>query len=190
MTSNIDPTLPAGSPKSYTEDIRNNFAAAKAEIEELQSQIAAMGQGVIDGSEVAAGHVGEFLYVTRLTANAVTLTSNTPIDVISFNLPPGDWHLQGSVSTSGSSSNITDISVWLSQTSATRPTFDQSITFTMNEINFGTGGQSGVDTRTQLNTGTIRLLISQATTIYLTAAITFGSGTCLAAGIITARRVR
>ena len=37
MTSNIDPTLPAGAPKSYTVDVRDNFGHAKTEIEDLQT---------------------------------------------------------------------------------------------------------------------------------------------------------
>lgn len=36
MVSNIDPSVPSG-PNAYTADVRDNFAAAKAEIEALQT---------------------------------------------------------------------------------------------------------------------------------------------------------
>ena len=177
MTSNIDPTLPAGAPKSYTVDVRDNFGYAKAEIEDLQARVTAL------------EHVGEFGVWHLPTSNAVQLNSDVVRDVLTATLDQGDWDVQGALSTSGSSSNLSDIMVWVSTQSETLPAADDLSRFFISEINFGTGGQSGVDTRTQLMTGIVRVEVTTPITIYLSCKITWGSGTVLAAGSIRARRL-
>ena len=196
MSSAILPTVPVG-PVGHAPDMRANFAAAKSEIEALQAAIAALeiavdalGLGVADGTDAAPGDVGEFRFVSLPTSSAVALPSGAVRDIVSLDLPAGDWDIQGAVNTSGSSSNVNDIVVWVSDQSATRPPTDDLSWFYVSEINFGTGGQSGADTRTQLMTGLVRVLSAQTTTVYLSCAITFSGGTCLASGAIRARRMR
>ena len=53
--------------------------------------------GVTDASNAAAGHVGEFLSVTVLKANAVAAANGAVKDVANIPLPAGDWDVQGQV---------------------------------------------------------------------------------------------
>ena len=189
MTSAIIPTVPA-SPVGHAPDMRANFAAAKSEIEALQVAVAGLRLGVTDGSEAAPGELGEFLFVARPPSEAIALQSGAVHDIVSLDLPAGDWDVQGALNTSGSSSNVNDIVVWVSGQSATPPPADDLSRFYVSEINFGIGGQSGADTRTQLMTGVVRSLSAQATTVYLSCSIIWSGGTCLASGAIRARRMR
>jgi hypothetical protein len=53
MVSNIDPTVPR-SPVAYTADMRDNFQAAKTEIEELQDAVG-LGSGALDFLPLGGG---------------------------------------------------------------------------------------------------------------------------------------
>jgi hypothetical protein len=154
--------------------VRANFQAAHDEIEALQGS--------------SGAQIGDFLFELLPSANAIQLTSGASADVLQLDVPPGDWDVFGTIATSGTSGNISDILVWLSETSDQQPTVDVA-RFAVHELNFGTGGQSGVDTRTQLITGPVQISVSQQTTIYLSCQITWGAGTVSVAGAIRARRM-
>lgn len=191
--SNIDISLPRFGPNT-AEEVRGNFVAAAAEIDALAARLAIVetsrGLGVTDGSEAQPGAIGEFYYTGITEANAVALASGVVRDVLAFTLPPGDWDIQGALATTGSSTNVSDILLWVSDQSATRPTSGELAQFSVMEINFGSGGQSGADTRTQLMTGMARRLFAVPTTFYLSCAVTWNGGTVSVAGSLRARRMR
>jgi hypothetical protein len=174
MASNIDVTKPTEG-MAFTADVRANFQIAHDEITAIQDSL-------------GPSQLGEFQYALLPTANALALTSGNISDIISLSLPPGDWDVFGTIATSGSSGNISDVLIWISETPSQLPTVDVA-RFSVHELNFGTGGQSGVDTRTQTITGPVQILVTQQTTIYLSCQITWGSGTVSVAGALRARRM-
>lgn len=209
MTSAINPTVPVG-PVGHAPDMRTNFAAAKTEIEALQADNATLQSevvtlqdkvavlqnappsmplmGVTDGSDAASGQVGELLRNIITTQNAVV--NGIAADVATLNLTPGDWDVFGNIVTSGSSTKVSDIKIWLSNQSRTLPTAADMATFAISELNFGTGGQAGVNTNTQIATGPTRVNITTPTTMYLSCSIAWSGGTVATAGGIRARRMR
>jgi hypothetical protein len=175
MPSQIDPTKPTEGMAS-TADVRANFQAAKDEIEALQ------------GGFGSGAQIGDFLYAFLPSANAIQLVSGASTDILQLDLSPGDWDVHGTVATSGTSGNISDILIWVDDVSGQLPINDVA-RFAVHELNFGTGGQSGVDTRTQIITGPVQILVSQQTTIYLSCQIAWSGGTVSVAGAIRARRM-
>jgi hypothetical protein len=129
--------------------------------------------GVTDGSDAAAGDIGEFLEAT--TTSSVSMTSSTPSDILTLNLGPGDWDVWGWVGVDFASGGSTAAATW---------------------------GIDGIDTRVPGGTFTTSLQISGwtgahrystaagLTTVALTVNASFSAGTADAVGIIRARRRR
>lgn len=130
--------------------------------------------GVTNGSNAAAGSVGEIISSVIASGAAVSLTSNTPRNVTSILLTPGDWDISGNV-TFLSSGGTTITIAWCSLTSATLP--DASL-FTEGN------GSSG------LFTPYLRVNVTINTTVFLSCRATITSGSCSGCGGIYASRVR
>lgn len=133
--------------------------------------------GRIDGAAADAGVVGEVL--SAATAAAVSVTSGTPLNVLSLSLPAGEYELESALLVTNSG-NVTALSFGVSSTSAVLPSnwYDlYSITTTLAAGNSSRQGMSR------------RLRLSATTTVYLVAQATF-TGTCTAQGYIRAMRVR
>lgn len=133
--------------------------------------------GRVDGAAAAAGVVGEVL--SAATAAAVSVTSGTPLNVLSLSLPAGEYELESALLVTNSG-NVTALSFGVSSTSAVLPSnwYDlYSITTTLAAGNSSRQGMSR------------RLRLSATTTVYLVAQATF-TGTCTAQGYIRAMRVR
>lgn len=133
--------------------------------------------GRTDGVAASAGVVGEVLSAT--TAAAVSVTSGTPLNVLSLSLPAGEYELESALLVTNSG-NVTALSFGVSSTSAVLPSnwYDlYSITTTLAAGNSSRQGMSR------------RLRLSATTTVYLVAQASF-TGTCTAQGYIRAMRVR
>lgn len=133
--------------------------------------------GRTDGAAAAAGVVGEVL--SDVTAAAVSVTSGTPLNVLSLSLPAGEYELESALLVTNSD-NVTALSFGVSSTSAVLPSnwYDlYSITTTLAS---GSSSRQGMSRR---------LLLSETTTVYLVAQASF-TGTCTAQGYIRAMRVR
>lgn len=133
--------------------------------------------GRTDGVAAAAGVVGEVL--SAATAAAVSVTSGTPLNVLSLSLPAGEYELESALLVTNSG-NVTALSFGVSSTSAVLPSnwYDlYSITTTLAAGNSSRQGMSR------------RLRLSATTAVYLVAQATF-TGTCTAQGYIRAMRVR
>jgi hypothetical protein len=128
-------------------------------------------QGVVDGSDAAAGQVGEYL---TASSSGVALASNTQANVATLNLTPGDWDVSGLVSFSASSgSSHTSFGAGLD----TIGIYNQG-TFPTGPLTQGIGLPPK------------RYSVSAATAVQLVAIATFGSGTVSAQGAVRARRMR
>jgi hypothetical protein len=144
-------------------------------------------KGCIDGTDVPAGFVGEYIIGTNSAGSA--LTSGVSLNVTQIPLTPGDWRVEGVIAFVEAANTIpTTLAVATSQASATLPTVAQVI-----------NGQAGM---TQINatmtkgmtqivqTGMARINTAVALTMYLVAQSTFSGGTMSVQGRISARRMR
>jgi hypothetical protein len=129
-----------------------------------------MHRGVTDGSDAAAGEVGEYL---TASATGVALVSNVPINVVSLDLTAGDWDVAGNaqISSPGGTRNIfgAGLDGIDTQISATFPTTGTTV--------------NGI------NAALKRYNVTAATTVWLQALGSF-SGSATASGTIRARRAR
>ena len=138
-------------------------------------------QGVTDGSNAAAGQVGEYIEAVKPFASAQALNNNVYQSLLSITLTPGDWQVTGRVSVvftgTAGSSLIGAIS-----TSATATTNEDTV---------------GVMANGSLITGSthtapippIRYNITSTTTLYLIVYATIPSS-ATGWGRISARRIR
>ncbi len=139
----------------------------------------------------AAGSVGELIQQSLLHASALSLTNNTPVDVASITLTPGDWDIRAILQfTSGAATTVFYLGA-ISLTSATIPAISC--------IGVpSAGGEVTIESRVDTAAGgptfgiivpPIPVQVSTNTSFHLVASATF-SGSLLANGWISARRVR
>lgn len=143
------------------------------------------GPGITDGSNAAAGNIGEVLSASQATD--VAMTSNTAINVAVLNLSPGDWTVSGVV-THDPSAAPSALTAAISMTSAALPNAAAVVGGTGSMSQWRWAFTSGV-TQT-MQAGSVRVNVSAPTAVYLVARAVFGSGTCGATGYIAARRMR
>jgi hypothetical protein len=134
---------------------------------------------MVDGSDAAAGAIGEYKSVTQ--SSSVALPADTPRNITSLALPAGDWDVEGTISI-GFTASGSDAGGVLTTTSATWPTgsfVPGLVEFASNSIFFF-----------QAATPTVRYSSAGATTVYLVGQAHPISGTVTGVGMIRARRVR
>jgi hypothetical protein len=135
-------------------------------------------KGVTDGSNAAAGNIGEYLTAVQNTAQSVANAVWTA--VISLVVPAGDWDVTGWASVSPSAASVNNLQVGGSSVASTWSP---------------PGTRSIITGPTNLGSCTLAFpayQLSQAasSTIYLVVYAGFSSGTCTATGQISARRMR
>ena len=141
--------------------------------------------GVTDGSNAAAGMIGEVASVTRLIGAALGVLSGTATNIATLALTPGDWDVNANCFLSGATAGaVTALNFWLNTVSVTLP-----VPTANGAPNFALG-VSGIANGSGGPTGRFRVNVAVATTVYLSAIVNFSSGTALLYGAITARRVR
>jgi hypothetical protein len=140
--------------------------------------------GVADGSNAAAGVVGEYLSSTVLIGSEVSLSSTTAADVTSLALTAGDWDVTGLVLfDKAGGTTVTLQETWIGTASATIPTLPNGGAYSRVE-QANTGGYS---VTIPLST---RISVGAGQTIYLSAKATFASSTLKGYGFLGARRAR
>ncbi len=143
--------------------------------------------GVTDGSNAAAGQIGEYISASNTAGSA--LTTGVGLNVATLPLPPGDWDVWGqTIFAEGANTIPTILASATSPVSATVPTPAQ--------LAAGQGAMSQVGaTMTKglnqiMQTGPDRYNSASPQTIYLVAQATFSGGTLTVTGFISARRQR
>jgi hypothetical protein len=136
--------------------------------------------GVTDGSNAAAGAVGEYLSVVNASLSP---GSATAYNIGSLSLSPGDWDLEGWTSAApGAGGAITNIQVWVSMVSATNPGQGRN-----------QGGQFALNLPSAsgtVGTGSYRVNISATTTVYLSGQVVYTGAAPSVSGFMRARRFR
>ena len=141
--------------------------------------------GTTVGDNASSGYVGEFIFSSIPSASAVSLTSDTPLDITSISLTAGDWNVYGGVIFLGYTSPQTDlIGAWVSVTSATFPVNDFSVQAFDAVNNIFQYGNPGFAVPFQ------RVNISTTTNVYLSCYSHFTTNSVTAFGSIYARRFR
>ena len=138
-----------------------------------------VGKGVTDGSNAAAGDIGEFL---TANASSIALTANIQANIVSLALTAGDWDVWGGAVASPTG----NMSVWIagiSTVSATLPAaaynFSQAYgagTNYMNQTSFAPPMQ--------------RVNLSAGATVYMVGQASFSTGAVSASAVLYARRRR
>ena len=133
------------------------------------------------------GFVGEYISASLASGSAVALTTNTPSNIVSITLSPGDWDCWvDGYFTGGNTTTVESLLASISTVSAT---------LNQNNSNFTEWCQASPTTIFaggifSIDVGPIRLSLSSPTPIYFVAQANFGTSTCSAYGIIQARRRR
>lgn len=144
-------------------------------------------KGVIDGSTGAAGDKGE--YISAFNTVGLNLVTAVSANVVTLNLPPGDFDVWGAVIFTPTTTGPNSLSAGISGVSATLPSNTDIISGfgTMAEIWSGsiTSGKRQV-----YPTGQCTSNFAIPKTIYLVAQSTFGGGSINVTGYISARRAR
>ena len=133
---------------------------------------------VVPRDTLAAGSVGEFITSSVAEGSALSATSGAPLNVLAIVLQPGDWDVFGNVGFTFSTEGA-GASAWIGTASAAQPV-NGSLGFA------AFGAILGTDAL--IATGTARISLTVATTVYLGATSGFGSGTSSVFGTIGARR--
>jgi hypothetical protein len=145
------------------------------EIEAHISAIPSAKKGVSDGSNAAAGDVGEYL---SASSGSVSLASGAVTSLTSLNLTAGDWSIEGNVGFT-----LTGSGVFQCLASASTSATAMGGVLTNVVLPSGSAG-------CRISTGgAVRSNSGSGVTVYLVAQSLF-TGTMVAAGIIGARRMR
>lgn len=147
-------------------------------IDDLNSTVATISVGVVDGSDATAGQIGE--YLTASGAGVPLGGSGTPTNVATIDLTPGDWDVSGNVAFAPSGGATAAISAGVNATSAT---FGVIFTHVSGSLGTGVGQRVGTG-------GPVRINLTVSTTVYLVASASLSSGGVTASGEIWARRAR
>jgi hypothetical protein len=137
--------------------------------------------GVTDGSNAAAGQVGEYHSVLIPVGSAIGISSSAWSEVAALLLQPGDWDVDGVVGFAGTPTGISQLAAAVA-TAVSPPAVGTSDDSSLQYIQ--TTGPGYVAT------GTARISITSATTVYLSALAGYTGGSAVAFGQLRARRVR
>jgi hypothetical protein len=140
----------------------------------LQGRLTAPLAGVTDGSNAAAGNVGEYIESVVLSAAAVTLTTGTPRAVTSVTLTAGDWDIWGNIGFNSTGTVQNQFGAINNAVSFPDAAYYAAILAATNGFT--------VPHR--------RYSLTATTTINLVAQCGFTTGTATACGVLSARRAR
>ena len=132
--------------------------------------------GVTDGSDAAAGQIGEYL---SASGSGVGLANGSPANVATLALTAGDWDVSGNVQFVATGV-LTRVTAGVSTVSGDYNSWSTTVSGTL-----GSGSSQQIG-----NGGPVRVIVGTPTTAYLVAATTFTSGGVTADGTIWARRMR
>jgi hypothetical protein len=140
-------------------------------------------KGTAAADNAQAGSIG--VVAGPATASSISLTANTPANIVTLSLPAGDWNVYGiGGMTCAASTTATGDLVGISTTSATLPAFGNYWQWSV--------GAASAQTNPVFNYATppVRINVSATTTVYMVEQAAFGTSTCTGQGTIWARTAR
>ena len=140
-------------------------------------------QGVVDGSDAAAGRVGEFMSST-VGAPGLAISNNVQANVTSLALSAGDWDVRGEVWFRLGTGTTGSVEAGISTVSASLPNDPGSGSrATQTFVHQASSGQV-------LALAPCRISLAAPATVYLVALCGYTADTTSAYGRLEARRVR
>ncbi len=149
--------------------------------------VSSSGRGVTNGSNAAAGMVGEYLSASNTAGN--TLTTGVAQNIATLALTAGDWNVAGQTIFTGANAVTAMLAAAIGSASAVLPTVTQlaSGTGAMTQI---VATSTKVAVNQVLQTGPVRYNSNAPQNVYLVAQSNFSGGTLTVTGFISARRIR
>jgi hypothetical protein len=138
-----------------------------------------------DGTNNQAGVVGHIEQQTVLSASAVALTTNTPVNVLSLPLPPGRYMVWGMVGFTGTAPAIGSLQAGISALTGTLPAVKDNGYGTI-QYSGVTTGFTGIFQTMALGPTIVNQALGGVRTMYLVAEATFSSGSISAYGQLMA----
>lgn len=138
--------------------------------DQLATLPAKVRKGVTDGSDAAAGDIGEYL---TATSGAVALSNGVTTNVVSLSLTAGDWDVAGGMAFTAGSGTHNGFGAGITSIDA-----------------FTTATFPSVAINQMMPTGTRRVNVTTTTTVWAVGVAYFGGGAMTATGSIRARRAR
>lgn len=133
--------------------------------------------GVTDGSDAAAGQIGEF---KTNASSGTSLTTGVAANCASVSLTAGDWDVSGIVRLNlQPTTTLSSVLAGINTTSATNPGYTQ---YQQINASLTTGAQQ------IMQAPLTRVSVSATTTVYLIGTAIFGTSTATCDGFIRARR--
>lgn len=140
-------------------------------------------EGKLDGGDAPVGIVGEYFENKKDSAAALPLTTITPCNVVSIDLQPGDWDIEGHVNFKEVNAQATDRVAGVSQLSFSLPSDGT-------EVYNGNEGPAASTTNNSITIPRRRISTPTPKTAILVAMATFSGGNVDVFGTISARRIR
>jgi hypothetical protein len=161
------------------------FQDVADELVGLREQVSDAGRGVTDGSDAAAGQVGEYLTASRASSSPLPLIAGALANVTSLDLTPGDWDVWGSVGFLPAGTTVVrSLQAWVNTASATQPADGLLSVLQFSATGAAAGGAQILVAPQR------RMSLGAAGTAYLGTVTSFTTAAMSAYGIIAARRVR
>lgn len=132
----------------------------------------------------AAGKMGEYVESLVVAASAISLTTDTAVNITFVSLTAGDWDVRGVVHFDpATNTTVSDYHISVSTESNTEnTTVDRHM---HRSTNLGPAAHE-----VSVEVSAVRMSLASTTTVYLVAKSTFAASTMGAYGALTARRVR
>jgi hypothetical protein len=184
LVSTLGILLPQDPPSALYAATKQYVDAAKAAAIATAEAVAAAALtashvGVVDGSNAAAGQIGEVISSSVL-ASATAMTTTAPVDITSIILTPGDWDVWGNIVTSPAGTTTTS---YLEGSISTTGPEDATA-----ELALQVSGSAGIPLAYPLPYK--RVNITSGATAYLVGRVDFAIAAMHAGGSIYARRAR
>jgi hypothetical protein len=146
-------------------------------------------QGTTTNDTPPAGYIGEVIESQIAYGANIALTNNTPLNVTSITLPPGDWDVSGNVFFTGAAT--TTVSVLTTSISTQSATLQYAPTSRYSMSGYPNTTLFQYTATMSMNVGPTRFSVASNTTIYLVVNTVFATSTCTATGAhLYARRRR
>jgi hypothetical protein len=183
--SDIPTAAPLASP-TFTGTPAAPTAAATAAAGTTQiATTAFVRNGTTTNDNALSGQIGQYISATVLVGAAVALTNNTPTNITSISLTPGDWDVTATVADNPAGTTVpATLFGAISTTNSSLGTSPASGGYAAN-----TSARPAGFAMT-MPIGTTRLALASTTTVYLVAMSAFTVSTMGAYGFIGARRAR
>lgn len=162
------------------------FAGVNGQALSVNGALGTAGQllGAQTNSNANAGNVGQFLSAFVASPGSA-ITSATAADITSVTLTPGDWRCYGNIAyQANATTTTTQLTGWVSTTSATNPGNTNNGGYTFLQATFPTNAGS------ILPVGDRKFTVAVDTIVYLSISATFAVSTATAYGFLGCRRAR